>query len=81
MRKSHPAGVSIIHIFFRDGMIYFAVIFGAARLLVYELELSILTRVGSHGRMVFNHLPMCYDQLGGLGFLVCPVSFISVIQY
>jgi hypothetical protein len=29
---------SIIHIFFRDGMIYFAIIFGAVRLLVRELE-------------------------------------------
>jgi len=38
MRKSHPVGVSIIHIFFRDGMIYFAVIFGAVSLLVCEPE-------------------------------------------
>lgn len=36
MRKSHPEGVSIIHIFFRDGMIYFAVIFGAVGFLVFE---------------------------------------------
>ena len=36
MRKSHPDGESIIHIFFRDGMIYFAVIFGAVGLLVCE---------------------------------------------
>jgi len=36
MRKSRPMGVSIIQIFFRDGMIYFAVIFGTVSLLVYE---------------------------------------------
>ena len=34
MRKSHPDGVSIIHIFFRDGMVYFTIIFGAVSLLV-----------------------------------------------
>lgn len=40
MRKSHPVGESIIHIFFRDGMIYFAVIFGAVSLLVCEPEVA-----------------------------------------
>ena len=29
-------GVSIIHIFFRDGMVYFVVIFGTVSLLVCE---------------------------------------------
>ena len=47
MRKSHPEGVSIIHIFFRDGMIYFAVIFGAVGLLVYEPSSKlVLTSIG-----------------------------------
>jgi len=36
MRKSRPMGVSIIHIFFRDGMVYFVVIFGTVSLLVCE---------------------------------------------
>ena len=80
MRKSHPVGVSIIHIFFRDGMVYFAVIFGAVRLLVCELDVLVLTHIASHGRMVPTYLPLCYNKLGGLGLLVCPVNFISIIR-
>lgn len=80
MRKTHPSGVSIIHIFFRDGMVYFAVIFGAVCLLVSELELLVLTLIGSYGRMVPPHLPSCYIQPGGLSLLVCPASFISILR-
>jgi len=47
MRKSHQVGMSIIHIFFRDGMIYFAIIFGAVSLLVCEPELLVLTSIAA----------------------------------
>jgi hypothetical protein len=51
MRKSRPEGVSIIHIFFRDGMIYFAVIFGTLSLLlllVCEPTPGVLVLTSSH---------------------------------
>ena len=80
MRRSHPVGMSIIHIFFRDGLIYFAIIFGAFSLLVCESELFVLTSIGSHGSLVLSHLPKCYAEFGGLGLLVCPIHFIFTIR-
>jgi hypothetical protein len=79
MRKSHPDGVSIIHIFFRDGMIYFAIIFGAVSLLVREPGSLVLTSIGSHGRLVLTYVPLRYDKFGRLSLLVCPVRFILLL--
>ena len=80
MRRTNPGGASIIHIFFRDGMIYFAIIFGAVSFLVREPGSLILIRIPSHGHLVPPHLPLCYVEFSGLGLLVCPHRSILAIR-
>jgi hypothetical protein len=58
-------GLSIIHIFFRDGLIYFVIIFGTVSLLAPEPEfLLILTHTAMAAWSLLTYLCFTFSLVG-----------------
>jgi len=63
MRKSHPMGLSIIHIFFRDGLIYFVIIFAMAAWSLLTYLCFTFSLVGSAYYPTYTFTTLCACRL------------------